>query len=193
MKAKKTITSPLTESGIHSRLNHKSFLQFLLQTKRFKKRKLFRSVDKENQNTLFLLGIEGYTLEPSISLAPEFLAYSFHLSGISTKLLLYILFFEMDNHSFCFHIVPPLIQQFQKFCFLFEEKTFSDVAFTQALKNLERAHALLRLDKEVMMINPMIIGGLSRLKRKRLIKEYSLHLAEKGFDASTDFYPIYRL
>ena len=192
MKTSKKLETELTESGINSRLNHKAFLEHSAKSPFTKAKKLVRSADKSNQGILLMLGLEDYTAQSKITLHPEFVAFAFHLYGLSRKLFIYILFHEVNNDTCAFAIDASMIQRFSEFCSLFGEDIESEHAIHQATRNLIRKNIMTALTEEEYMLNPLIAGGSNENKRRKLIDAYTQLLEKKGFDTSVDFYPRYQ-
>ena len=193
MKTSKQMETELTESGISNRLSHRSFLQHLSANHRSTSKKIVRNVDKGNEGILSMLGIEDATAQSKISIHPEFVAYAFHLYGLSRKLFMYIVFYELNNDTCLFKINAPLMQSFREFCALFGEEEESETSILQALRSLVRKNTMIALDEETYMLNPLIAGGANENKRRKLIDHYSSLLNKKGLDTSTHFYPRYQV
>lgn len=187
----KTGQVQLTEEAINSRLNHRSFLQLTEKTSGIKARKIVRSVDKKEQAILLTLGIEDFILQSNVSVHPEFVAYAFHLYGLSRILLLYIIFFELNNNTGRFTNDAQMVQRFRGFCSVFGEEGATDKTIQQALRNLVRKNTMICISGEQYMLNPLIAGGANETRRKKLINQYSEYLQENGRDTSKDFYPKY--
>lgn len=193
MKTSNKVKEELTENGINSRLNHKNFLEHSIKTSSTKTKKIIRNVDKANLDVLMLLGLEDYTAQSKISLHPEFVAYAFHLYGLSRKLFMYIIFYELDNDSCRVTIDKTALHHFREFCFLFGEEEQSDKTIQQAIRSLIRKNIMIAMDSEEYMVNPLIAGGSNETKRRKLIDIYSQLLENRGLDTSIHFYPNYQL
>ena len=180
------------ENGINSRLDHKNFIGLSAKTPFAKKKKIVRTIDRSGRRLLSMLGLEEYTLQSGISIHPEFVAYSFHLYGLSRKLFLYIVFFEVDNNTCRFTIDQAMIRRFREFCLLFEEKEEYDKIIQQYIGSLIRKNAMIGFDNEKYMLNPLIAGGVSENKRRKLIEVYCKVLEKRGLDTSSHFYPRYQ-
>jgi hypothetical protein len=193
MKTSKQMETELTENGINNRLHHRSFLQHITSDNRSASKKIIRNVDKANQGMLAMLGIEDVTAQSKVSIHPEFVAYAFHLYGLSRKLFLYIVFYELNNDTCRFVIDAAMMQRFGDFCNLFGEEEESGPSVLQALRSLVRKNTMISLENETYMLNPLIAGGANENKRRKLVDHYSLLLHKKGLDTSTHFYPRYPL
>jgi hypothetical protein len=163
-----------------------------IKSSSIKTKKIVRNVDKNNNNFFALLGIEDCTAQSKISIHPEFVAFAFHLYGLSRKLFLFLIFFELDNSTCSFKINPEVIQRFHEFCSSFKEEEQKDISVAQAAATLVRKNVMIALDNEKYMLNPLIAGGNNEYKRRKLIGRYSKVLEEKGLDASLHFYPKYQ-
>lgn len=191
MKTSKKPESDFTESSINSRLEHKAFITHATKSASVKAKKLVRSVDRDNQ-MFVLLGIEDWVTRSKVSIHPEFIAFAFHLYGLSRKLFLYLVFFELDNNSGTFKIDAGSLQRFRDFHSLFKEDEQPDTSILQAARTLIRKNIMILLDNETYMMNPLIAGGANEHKRRKLIDCYSKHLERKGLDTSLHFYPKYQ-
>jgi hypothetical protein len=193
MKTSTKAEKELTENGVNSRLSHKKFLDHSIKASSVKAKKIICNVDKANQGVLALLGLEDYMAQSKISLHPEFIAYAFHLYGLSRKLFMYIIFYELDNDSCRFIIDKTAMHRFRGFCFLFGEEEEPDKTIQQAIRSLIRKNIMIALDSGEYMLNPLIAGGSNENKRRKLIDIYSELLERKGLDTSVHFYPRYQL
>jgi hypothetical protein len=193
MKTLSKVEKELAENGINSRLNHKNFLEHSIKSSSAKTKRIIRNVDKANLGVLMLLGLEDYTAQSKISLHPEFVAYAFHLYGLSRKLFMYVIFYEMDNDSCRITIDDNSKHSFREFCFLFGEEEQCDKTIQQAVRSLIRKNIMIALDSGDYMLNPLIAGGANENKRRKLINIYSQLLERKGLDTSVHFYPKYQL
>ena len=153
---------------------------------------MVRNVDKTNQRMLTLLGLEDYTAQSNILIHPEFVAYAFHLYGLSRKLFLFILFHEVNNGNCRFTIDSSTMYRFRQFCLLFGEAEETDKTILQAVRSLIRKNTMIAVDGEEYMLNPLIAGGANESKRRKLIDMYSKLLEKKGLDTSSHFYPKYQ-
>ncbi len=183
----------LKENGISTRLNHKNFLELTSKTPFARTKKIVRNVDKGNLNMLSLFGLEDHTAQLKISIHPEFVAYAFHLYGLARKLFLYIIFYEVNNDNCKFTIDKATMQRFREFCTLFGEAEESEKAILQAARSLIRKNAMILLEGEEYMLNPLIAGGSNESKRRKLIDVYSSILEGKGLDSSVHYYPKYQI
>lgn len=193
LKTVNPVETDLNESGIDTRLNHKNYIGHLAKTTSVKTKKIVRSVDKANLGILSLLGIEDFTVQSKVSIHPEFVAYAFHLYGLSRKLFLYIVFYEVNNDTCRFILDKAMMQRFREFCLLFEEGEESDKSIQQAIRSLIRKNTIIALNAEEFMLNPLIAGGANENKRRKLIDVYSKLLERKGLDTSIHYYPRYQL
>jgi hypothetical protein len=193
LKTANPVETDLNESGIDTRLNHKNYIGHLAKTTSVKTKKIVRSVDKANLGILSLLGIEDFTVQSKVSIHPEFVAYAFHLYGLSRKLFLYIVFYEVNNDTCRFILDKAMMQRFREFCLLFEEGEESDKSIQQAIRSLIRKNTIIALNAEEFMLNPLIAGGANENKRRKLIDVYSKLLERKGLDTSIHYYPRYQL
>jgi hypothetical protein len=190
MKTATATGEGLSETGINARLNHKTFIDLSTKTPFVKAKRNLRTVDKGNQ--LFaLLGIQDFTAQTKVSVHPEFVAFAFHLFGLSRRLLLYIIFYEMNNDNCRFSIDFTLMQRFSKFSALFGEQVDDEKEIQQAIRNLVRKNTMILVGDNHYMLNPLIAGGSNENKRRKLIDNYSMLLKNKGLDTSLDFYPRY--
>lgn len=191
MKTLHPTSAGLSENGINSRLDHKNFIGLSAKTPFTKTKKIVRNIDRSGMRLLSMLGLEQYTLQSGISIHPEFIAYSFHLYGLSRKLFLYIVFFEVDNDTCKFAIDQAMMRRFREFCLLFEERDENDKSIQQSLGSLIRKNIMTAHNNEKYMLNPLIAGGSTESKRRKLIDIYCKLLENKGLDASDHFYPRY--
>ena len=190
MKTAALSLDSLSETGINTRLSHKSFIDLSTKAPFVKAKRTVRTVDKGNQ-LYAMLGIEDYTAQAKISVHPEFVAFDFHLFGLTRKLFMYIVFYEMNNDNCRFSVDAPMMQRFMKFCALFGEQVEGEKAILQGIKNLLRKNTMILIDDKDYMLNPLIAGGSNENKRRKLIDNYSMLLKKKGLDTSIDFYPRY--
>jgi len=181
----------LSESGLRTRFLHNAFLDHARRTFRYKRKKMSRTTDAVEDGVLHLMKLEDNFLEPKVTLHPEFVAFAFHLEGVPRKLLLYIIFYELNVDTCRFHLNAQMIYRFHEFCALFGGKRHPDSVVTQAKKRLVKMNIMQSVAKGQYMVNPLIIGGASKYLRTELINKYSFHLIEKGRDTSSDFYPRY--
>lgn len=193
MKTANPVETQVTENGINSRLSHKNFIELSAKNQRNKTKKIVRNVDKASTGFLTLLGIEDFTAQSEVSVHPEFVAYAFHLYGLSRKLFLYIVFFEVNNDNCKLVVDDAMKRRFCQFCSLFEEEQECDKTIQQAVRSLVRKNTMIALDGEEYMLNPLIAGGSNENKRRKLIDIYSSLLEKKGLDTSIHYYPRYQL
>lgn len=182
----------LTESSVNSRISHRSFLEHAAKAPNTKSKKFIRSVDKTNQSVLGLLGLQDHTARTNVSIHPEFVAYAFHLYGLSRKLFLYIIFYELNNDTCRFVVNPAMMQRFLDFCALFGEEEQTNQAVSQALRSLVRKNTMIAADANEYMLNPLIAGGGNENRRRKLIEVYTRLLQSSGLDTSVHFYPRYQ-
>lgn len=193
LKTTNPVETDLNESGVNTRLDHKNYIGHLAKTPSTKTKKIIRSVDKTNTGILSLFGIEDFTAQSKIAIHPEFVAYAFHLYGLSRKLFLYITFHEVNNGTCRIVIDKAMMQRFREFCLLFEEGEESEKSIQQAIRSLIRKNTMIALSEEQYMLNPLIAGGANENKRRKLIDVYSKLLESKGLDTSIHYYPRYQL
>ncbi|HWI91313.1 MAG TPA: hypothetical protein VNT20_08555 [Flavisolibacter sp.] len=193
LKTANPVETQLNESGIDTRLNHKNYIGHLTKTTSVKTKKIVRNVDKANMGILSLFGIEDFTTQSKVSVHPEFVAYAFHLYGLSRKLFLYIVFFELNNDTCKFILDKAMMQRFREFCLMFEGGEESDSSIQQAIRSLIRKNTMIALEVGEYMLNPLIAGGTNENKRRKLINGYSKILERKGLDTSVHYYPRYQL
>jgi hypothetical protein len=136
--------------------------------------------------------LEDHPLQSNISIYPEFVAYTYNLYGFSRKLLMYIIFYELNKESCRFLLDGEMMKRFHNFCFLFGEEAEAEKNILQATGTLKRKNIIISTSGEEYMLNPLIAGGSNRFKRKKLIDHYTQLLVQKGLDASVDFYPRYQ-
>ena len=191
MKTTATPETGLSESGINARLHHKGFHDLLQRTLSNKVKKIVRKVDKSEQGLYVMLGIEDYTSQTKVSVHPEFTVFAYHLYGLSRRLFMYIIFFEMNNDNGRFILGADMMQRFRRFCALFGEIDESDKAIMRATTNLVRKNTMIKVGNEEYMLNPLIAGGANENKRRKMIEAYSGLLKDKGLDVAIDFYPRY--
>jgi len=183
----------LTESSVNSRINHRSFLEHTAKAPNTKSRKLIRYVDRTNQSVLSLLGLQDYTARTKISVHPEFVAYAFHLYGLSRKLFLYIIFYELNNDNCRFVIDNTMMRRFCEFCALFGEQEETNQTILQAARSLVRKNTMIVVKGDEYLLNPLIAGGSNENKRRKLIDVYANLLRKKGLDTTVHFYPRYQV
>jgi hypothetical protein len=193
MKTSKPLETELRENSIHVRLAHKTFLEHIRKHHCTKTKKMVRKADKAGINMLSMLGLEDSTAQSGIIVHPELVAYAFHLYGLSRKLFLYIVFYETDRDTCTFTADAGMMQRFHGFCLLFGEEEVTDKSILQALRSLIRKNSMIALNDKEYMLNPLIAGGSSENKRRKLIDIYCRLLEEKGLNVSVDFYPRYQL
>lgn len=181
----------ITESGINCRLNHKSFLEHARKTNRFHFKKLLRRVDKKEQKLIAALGLEDFPLHSKVHIHPEFIVFTQNLYGLARKLLVYLIFYEINHKTCRFTADEEMMKRFHRFCFLLGEELDGHTNIRQALTTLKRKNTLTPVDGDSYMLNPLIAGGSSERKRRKLIDAYSHHLEQNGFDSSIHFYPVY--
>jgi hypothetical protein len=180
----------LSENGINTRLTHKSFVDISTKAPSVNAKKIVRTVDKGNQ-LLAILGVDDYTAQTTVSVHPECVAFAFHLFGLSRKLFMYIIFYEVNNHHCRFTIDAAMMQRFSNFCLLFGEQFVGDKTILQGIRSLVRKNAMVLIKDNEYMLNPLIAGGTNENKRRKLIDSYSILLKKKGLDPVLDFYPRY--
>lgn len=193
MRTSNPSETELTENGINTRLSHKNYVGLFEKTPATKAKKIVRNVDKANRGILSMFGIEDHTLQSKISIHPEFVAYAFHLYGLSRKLFLFIVFYEVNTDNCRFKVDKEMMQRFRRFCLLFEEEGHPDKTIQQAIRSLIRKNTMIALEGEAFMLNPLIAGGANENKRRKLIDIYSSLLEKRGLDTSTHYYPRYQL
>ena len=191
MKTSASAEPGLSESGINVRLNHKSFIELLAKTPYSRAKKIVRKVDRGGQGFYSMLGIEDFTVQSKVSIHPEFVVFAYHLYGLSRRLFMYIIFYELNNENGRFAINADMMQRFRRFCALFGEKEESDKAILHATRSLVRKNTMIAVGDEEYMLNPLIAGGANENKRRKLIDSYSALLKKKGLDTAMDFYPRY--
>ena len=191
MKTTEVTATSLSENGINARLNHKTFLEFSAKTPYAKVRKNVRKVDKAGSSLYAMLGIEDFTAQNRVTIHPEFLAFTYQLYGVSRKLILYIIFYEMNNDNCCFIMDFEMIKRFRQFSALLGEMEESDKAIIQATRSLVRKNTMVLVGGKEYMLNPLIAGGANENRRRKMIDAYSFILKRKGMDIAIDFYPRY--
>lgn len=182
----------LTESNVNSRIDHRSFVEHISKLGNVKSKKIVRKADAPNQTLFALLGLQDHTTRNKVSIHPEFVAYAFHLYGLSRKMFLYIVFYELDNNTCRFVIDSEMMDRFVGFCALFGEEETSQTIL-QAVRSLVRKNTMIATDGNEYMLNPLIAGGGSESKRRKLIDIYCRLLESKGLDTSIHFYPRYQV
>jgi len=193
MKTSSVSNKQLTESGVNSRIGHRSFLEHTAKAPNTKTRKMIRRVDKANQSVFALLGLQDYTARTKVAVHPEFVAYAFHLYGLSRKLFLYIIFYELNNDTCRFVIDNEMMRRFAVFCRLFGEEDETDKTILQAVRSLVRKNTMHAVEQNEYMLNPLIAGGSNESKRRKLIDVYCKLLQSKGLDTAVHFYPRYQV
>ena len=149
----------LSESGIGARLNHKSFLELSAKAPHTSVKKIVRKVDKSSSGLYALLGVIDYTVQAKVSVHPEFMAFAYHLYGVSRKLFMYTVFYEVNNENGRFTLDAVMMQRFRQFSALFGEREENDKAIVQAIRSLIRKNTMIHVGDEEYMINPLIAGG----------------------------------
>jgi len=191
MKTSASAEPGLPESGINVRLNHKSFIELVTRTPYSRAKKIVRKVDRDGQDFYSMLGIEDFTAQSKVSIHPEFVVFAYHLYGLSRRLFMHIVFYELNNENGRFAINAEMMQRFRKFCALFGEKEESDKAILHATRSLVRKNTMTAVEDDEYMLNPLVAGGANENKRRKLIDSYSALLKKKGLDTAMDFYPRY--
>ena len=123
---------------------------------------------------------------------PEFLEYCYSLEGCPKKLLLYLMFHQVDLKSCEFTFNDQTIHAFKSYHTIVcnHRKPYTTNAIKSALRMLVKVNVSTCVKRGKYMLNPMIMGGMSSSHRRSLIIAYSFKLLMKDKDVSTHFYPV---
>lgn len=127
-----------------------------------------------------------------VSLNPEAAAFLFSLEGCRKRLLLYILFFELDTSNLLFKVNSQVIQSFQEYCLLFRVDYQKNIIM-KALRELVEQNVITNISRGNYMLNPLVTGGTKTATQRQLIADYSKILIDKSKDAEKLFHPRYYL
>ena len=127
-----------------------------------------------------------------VTFYPESLEYIFQVEGIAKKLLLFIVFHQLNPEKNTFLFNPQIIAAFNNYCLITTGKTYNADSVKQLLrKELVGRNIILNVNRGIYMLNPMIGGCTNFSVRKTLIDKYSDMLRKKHKNPFTDFYPKY--
>lgn len=127
-----------------------------------------------------------------VVLYPEFVEYIFHLEGVGKKLLMFIIFHQLNPQKNTFLFNTQVVATFNRYCMAVTGATYKEETAKQALrKELVARNIVINVEKGKYMLNPMVGGCNNFQLRRTLIAEYSNLLIQKGKDPFTDFYPKY--
>lgn len=122
-------------------------------------------------------------------LHPEFLPFFMTMrDGCAKKLLLYILFHELDIPTMTFPFDTHLINQFNKYCLMVDGTEYKHDVVKQAIRDIVDANLAISLERKLYMINPLIIS-MQRKSRWQLINKYITTLISKGKEVDANFFP----
>jgi len=124
-------------------------------------------------------------------LHPEFLPFFMTMrDGCAKKLLLYILFHELDTNTMTFPFDTHLINQFNKYCAMVEGTEYKQDVVKQAIRDIVDANLTISLERKLYMINPLIIS-MPHKSRWQLINKYITALIGKDKEVDANFFPRY--
>lgn len=122
-------------------------------------------------------------------LHPEFLPYFMTMKdGCAKKLLLYILFHELDIPTMTFRFDTHLINQFNKYCSMVDGTEYKHKVVKQVIRDIVAANLTISLKRSLYMINPLIISMPSK-SRWQLINKYITALIDKDKEVDANFFP----
>jgi hypothetical protein len=127
-----------------------------------------------------------------VVLYPEFLEYIFLVEGVAKKLLLFIIFHQLNPQKNTFLFNVQVVANFKRYCNAISNIAYKDETIKQALrKELVDRNIVMNVTRGNYMLNPMVGGCNTMQLRRTLIAEYSNLLIQKGKDPIADFYPKY--
>lgn len=127
-----------------------------------------------------------------VVLYPEFLEYVFRVEGVAKKLLMFIIFYQLNPQKNTFLFNVQVVGNFNRYCMAISGENYKDETVKQAVrKELVARNLMMNVSKGTYMLNPMVGGCNSFQLRRTLIAEYSRLLIAKGKDPIADFYPKY--
>lgn len=129
-------------------------------------------------------------LEKAVSLHPEAAAFLFHMEGCPRKLLMYLMFFEVDLDTCLFRFNASVIKSFADYCMMFGP-AYADKVVKKAIGQLTRRNAILSTARGTYMVNPLLYGGKVPATRRELINKYGSLLIKKRKEVVKYCYPIY--
>ena len=164
MKTAAVQEQEVLETGINTRLYHKSFHDLSTKAPFVKSKKIVRRVDKGNQ-LLAMLGIEDYTSRTKVSRpATRSLLPSLFISlAFQESCSCILVFYEMNNDNCKVTVDADLIQRFNNFCALFGETHEDEKPILHAIKSLVRKNSIIMIAGKDYMLNPLIAGGLMKV------------------------------
>jgi hypothetical protein len=172
--------------------DHHEFIKFCRHSNRYVSSKMTRNVAYKTDRDGIKVPIakQELLLENKIYLHPESAAFLFHIEGCPRKLLMYIIYFELDV-SFCiFKFNAQTIQSFKSYCNLFGGGYETSV-IKKAIRELVDRNLVCNVSRGKYMVNPLLIGGKTRDGRRELIYQYDDLGLRKKKDAVLQLYPVY--
>lgn len=172
--------------------NHHEFIKFCRHSDRYISSKMNRNIAyKEGSDGIKVpVTKQELLLENKVHLHPESVAFLFHIEGCPRKLLMYIIYFELDVSSCMFKFNAQTIQSFKSYCMLFGAGYETSV-IKKAIRELVAANTVCNDSRGKYMVNPLLIGGKTQDTRRELIHKYdSLNLRKKR-DPVMQLYPVY--
>lgn len=137
-------------------------------------------------------GMEEKISRTGVTFYPESLEYIFQVDGIAKKLLMFIVFHQLNPQKNTFLFNPQIIAAFNNYCMVTTGKTYKASTVQQLLrKGLVERNIIVNVSKGKYMLNPMIGGCTTFAVRRTLIAEYNDLLIRKRKNTFTGFYPKY--
>lgn len=126
-----------------------------------------------------------------LTLLPEFLPFYMTMKeGCAKKLLMYILFHELEMKTCTFPFDDHVIVQFNNYCKLVNAPTYKEDVVKQAIRDIVDANLAISVKRKSYMINPIIVSIGSK-SRWSLINAYLVKLKDKGKEIDDSFFPKY--
>lgn len=129
--------------------------------------------------------------ERGVQIFPEFMTFTFNLTGCPQRLLLFILFSEVDKKTMHFAWNKEVRERFTNFCSdISNEKPYDDRTVQEALYELKSKNLAVQVQRGKYFLNPLIAGPVGIQDREMLIKQYAHTLLRNSKDVQASMRPV---
>jgi hypothetical protein len=113
-------------------------------------------------------------------LSDEALLYLVHLSGHPKNLYLFIVFYLINTETLEFKTDSSIKYKYVEFCKVTGCEPPEIVTINDAIKRLSKMRLILNVEKNLYMINPIVLGYSYDINRSKAIIVYANKLKERG-------------
>lgn len=122
-----------------------------------------------------------YLSNQKISLSDEALLYLAHLAGHPKNVLLYILYYLLNEETLVFRTDQEVQNYYMEFCRVTGYNSNpASTAMKDAIKKLVEMRLIINVSTNRHMMNPIVLGFKNNVIRNRAFTLYVNKLAEKG-------------